>query len=127
MNRRLAWLLPLPLLLRPPLLAETCCAECIKAVEEDLRLCLDQAISVEDKGKCEDARDEQLRACEEGECRIEREDPELNLDVSPRSESTVRRNLLGSTLSVRDSAVRPILHAHPNPPLPETQRRPLPL
>lgn len=56
-----------------------------------MKACLDGAISVDDKTACEDRRDEQLRACNDGECRIEREkkekEREQKLDASPQGSS----------------------------------------
>ena len=58
----------------PPVSAQSPCAECIKAAQEELRNCLDHAISVDDKNTCEENREEGFKRCEEKVCTAERED-----------------------------------------------------
>ncbi|HEX5551563.1 MAG TPA: hypothetical protein VFX36_12045 [Nitrospira sp.] len=53
--------------------AQSPCAECIKAAQEELKNCLDNAISVDDKNACEEKREEGMRVCEDKECTAERE------------------------------------------------------
>ena len=57
MNVRLAFaLLPL-LLLGSPVYAQSSCSECLKAAEKELKQCLDNAISADDKISCEENRE----------------------------------------------------------------------
>ncbi|MBA5866963.1 MAG: hypothetical protein GDA67_09760 [Nitrospira sp. CR1.3] len=60
--------------LASPLFAQSPCADCLKATEEGLRTCLDNAFSAEDRVACEDRRRARMRACEIGECKIERDE-----------------------------------------------------
>jgi len=53
-------------------LAASPCADCIQVAEKDLRSCLDNAISVDDKNECEEKREAQMKSCEGGECTAER-------------------------------------------------------
>jgi hypothetical protein len=53
--------------------AQSPCLECFKAAEQELKKCLDNAISQEDKNSCAEERDERAEACDQGECKIERE------------------------------------------------------
>jgi hypothetical protein len=48
------------------------CSDCLKAVEEELGKCLDNAISSGDKNSCEERRHARMKACVTGECKIER-------------------------------------------------------
>jgi hypothetical protein len=65
------------LLASSPGSAQGLCAECLKAAQEELRTCLDNAISVDDKNTCEENRKEGMKACENKECTAEREAKEL--------------------------------------------------
>lgn len=56
-----------------PVSAQSPCSECFKAVEQELKKCLDKVTSQEDKNSCAEERDEQAEACDQGECKIERE------------------------------------------------------
>jgi hypothetical protein len=66
-------LLILVILSSTPVLADSPCAECIKAAQEELKHCLDNAISVDDKNRCEENREEGMRSCEDKQCMAERE------------------------------------------------------
>ncbi len=75
-------LLLVPLLLAgPPVCAQSLCLECIKAAEKELKTCIENAISVEDKNSCEEKRKEQLKTGEDSECKVERENRETRSDV----------------------------------------------
>jgi hypothetical protein len=63
-----------------PVSAQSSCAECIKAADEELKHCLDTAISVDDKNTCEDNREEGMKACEDRECTAQREAKESRTD-----------------------------------------------
>lgn len=57
--------------------AESPCAECIKAAQEELKDCLGNAISVDDKNACEENREQGMRSCQDKECTAERKSKEL--------------------------------------------------
>ena len=69
----------------PPVFAESPCAECIKTVQEALKNCLANAISVDDKNTCEENREEGMKACEDRECTAEREAKESQKDKPPQN------------------------------------------
>jgi hypothetical protein len=48
------------------------CVQCRKGASEELKKCLDEAISHEDKTSCAEKKKVQTQACEGGECTIER-------------------------------------------------------
>ena len=48
------------------------CAQCLKTAQEELKKCLDNAISKEDKTSCAEKQVAQTKACEDGECKIEK-------------------------------------------------------
>ena len=48
------------------------CVQCLKAANEELKKCLDEAISHEDKTSCAEKKELHTQACEQGECKIER-------------------------------------------------------
>ncbi len=83
MTASLAWLLA-PLLFADPVYAESSCSECLKAADEELRACIENAISVEDKNSCEDKQEEQAKRCENSECKVERENRETSSDTPPQ-------------------------------------------
>jgi hypothetical protein len=61
--------------------AQSPCAECIKAAQEELKGCLDHAISVDDKNTCEENREKEMRACEDKDCMAERQSKELQKET----------------------------------------------
>ena len=61
-------------LLASPLCAQSPCSECFTAADEELRRCLDNAFSVDDKAACADRRDERMKACSNNVCKIERDE-----------------------------------------------------
>jgi hypothetical protein len=71
------------LLLGTPLYAQGLCSKCIEASQADLRKCLDEAISQEDKKSCLEKQEKRAKTCEDGECKIERAQGGSNVDVSP--------------------------------------------
>ena len=81
MKDSLALLLVLLLFAGPPVYAQSPCVECLKAAEKELKTCLENAISVEDQNSCEDKQEEQLKTCEDGECKLERESRGTSIDV----------------------------------------------
>jgi len=73
MKVRLAFaLLPL-LFLGSPVYAQSPCSECLKAAEKDLKKCLDNAISADDKISCAESRQAGMKVCVKGDCTIERD------------------------------------------------------
>jgi hypothetical protein len=56
-----------------PIYAEGPCLRCLNASQEELKQCLDEAISQEDKMSCEEKQKARAKNCESGECKIERE------------------------------------------------------
>lgn len=77
----LGLLLVLLLFAGPPVYAQSLCLECLKAAEKELKTCLENAISVEDKNSCAEKQEEQLKTCEDSECKVERETHETSIDV----------------------------------------------
>ena len=74
MNVRLVFALFPLLLLGSPVYAQSPCSECLKAAEEELKKCLDNAISAGDKISCAESRQAGMKACVNGECTIERDE-----------------------------------------------------
>ena len=64
-----------------PVSAQSPCAECIKAAQEELKGCLDHAISVDDKSACEENREKAMSACEGKDCMAERQSKELQREI----------------------------------------------
>jgi hypothetical protein len=92
MNVRLALaLLPL-LFLSSPVYAQSPCSECLKAAEKDLKKCLDNAISADDKISCEESRQAGMKVCVRGECTIER-DQQATHDTRNEQETPNRPGL----------------------------------
>jgi hypothetical protein len=63
------------ILLGTPLYAQIdqrLCLQCLKAAQDELKKCLDEAISHESKTSCAERQQAKAKACEEGECKIER-------------------------------------------------------
>jgi len=67
----------------PMILAQSTCSDCFRAAEDEMKACLKSAISIDDKTACEDRRDEELKACSNGECRLERELRQRKTDAPP--------------------------------------------
>jgi hypothetical protein len=51
---------------------QSLCMKCLKTAQDELKKCLDEAISQEDKNSCAEKKDGGTKACQEGECQIER-------------------------------------------------------
>ena len=69
------------LLLVTPVFAQNPCVECLKASQEQLKQCLGNAISQQDKNSCTERQQEKAKSCENGECVIERTKSQNNNDV----------------------------------------------
>ena len=52
--------------------AQSLCTQCIKAAQEEMKKCLDSAISTEDKKSCMEKQETRTKTCSNGECKIER-------------------------------------------------------
>ena len=63
--------------------AQSPCSECLQAVEQELNSCLANAISVDDRNDCEERRVRDMKACEDRECRVERESKEAPTNQPP--------------------------------------------
>jgi hypothetical protein len=72
------------LLLGAPGYAQNPCVDCLKAAQEQLKHCLDNAISQEDKNSCAERQQAKAKACENGECEIERAKSQIKNDVLPQ-------------------------------------------
>ena len=73
MNVSLVFALLLLCFLGSPVDAQSPCSECLMAAEEELRHCLDNAFSADDKSSCQERRQAHVKACANHECRIERD------------------------------------------------------
>jgi len=52
--------------------AQSLCVQCLQAAQEELKKCLEGAISQEDKRSCAEKKDARAKTCESGECTIAR-------------------------------------------------------
>jgi hypothetical protein len=86
MNVALAFALFLLLFLGAPVYAQSRCAECLKAAQEELKQCLDNAISEEDKISCDQSQQAQTKVCEDGECKIERDKRDNKNEALPQTQ-----------------------------------------
>jgi hypothetical protein len=83
MKITLAFMLLAILLLGTPLYAQSLCAKCIEASQAELKKCLDEAISQEDKKSCLEKQEKRAKACDDGDCKIERTQGGSPVDVPP--------------------------------------------
>ena len=60
------------LLVGAPVFAQCPCGDCLKAAQEQLKQCLGNAISQEDKKSCAERQEAKEKVCEKGECEIEK-------------------------------------------------------
>ena len=74
MNRRLLYALSVLLLPTTPVYAQSPCSDCFYAAEEEVRKCLDNAISAGDRNSCLDTRRVRLKACSDNQCQTVREE-----------------------------------------------------
>jgi len=51
---------------------QSLCVQCLATAKEELKKCLDEAISHEDKNSCQEKQTARTMTCENGECKIER-------------------------------------------------------
>ncbi|MBK5281845.1 MAG: hypothetical protein JJE16_07145, partial [Nitrospiraceae bacterium] len=52
--------------------AQSLCLQCLKATRDELKKCLDAAISQEDKKSCQEKQETRAKTCDNGECKLER-------------------------------------------------------
>lgn len=74
MNVRLVLALFPLLLLGPPLYAQNPCSDCFNAAEEEAKKCLESVTGPSERNGCLDNRQAQMKACSEGDCKVEREE-----------------------------------------------------
>jgi hypothetical protein len=72
------------LLLGAPAYAQNPCVDCLKAAQEQLRQCLGEAISHEDKNSCAERQQAKTKLCENGACEMERAKNTNRNDVFPQ-------------------------------------------
>ncbi len=84
MNVLLALALFSILLTGSPVFAQSPCGDCLKASQDQLKQCLNTAISQEDKKSCAERQETNATVCEKGECEIERAKNTNKNDVLPQ-------------------------------------------
>ena len=84
MNIRLTLALFSILLLGAPGYAQNPCTDCLKAAQDQLKQCLGNAISQEDKNSCAERQQAKAKECENAACVIERANIQNNTDVLPQ-------------------------------------------
>lgn len=86
MNVLLACALFAILLLGAPGYAQNPCTDCLKAAQDQLKQCLGNAISQEDKNSCAERQQAKATVCENAACVIERANIQNNKDVLPQKQ-----------------------------------------
>ena len=84
MNVTLAFALFPLLFLGAPVYAQSLCVDCLKAAQDQLKQCLENAISEEDKNSCAERQQARAKVCENGECEIERDKSKNGNEVLPQ-------------------------------------------
>ena len=84
MHVTLAFALFSILLVGAPVFAQSPCVDCLRAAQEQLKQCLGNAISQEDKKSCAERQEAKAKVCEKGECEIERAKTTNKNDVLPQ-------------------------------------------
>jgi hypothetical protein len=72
------------LLLGAPAHAQHLCEDCLKAAQDQLKQCLESAISAEDKTSCLERQEAKAKTCETGACKIERDRSTKRDDTLPQ-------------------------------------------
>ena len=72
------------LLLGAPAHAQHLCEDCLKASQDQLKQCLESAISAEDKKSCLERQEAKAKTCETGACKMERERSTKKDDTLPQ-------------------------------------------
>jgi hypothetical protein len=62
---------------------QSLCEKCLATAKEELRKCLIEAISQEDKQDCQEKQETRAKTCEDGECKIERAAKSGNKNETP--------------------------------------------
>ncbi len=83
MNRWLLCAVSLPLVLTASVSAQSPCSDCFYAAEEEVRKCLDNAISAGDRNSCLENRRVRLKACSDNQCQAVREETATTEAHSP--------------------------------------------
>ncbi len=65
--------------------AHSLCLKCLKATQDESKKCLENAISQEDKKSCLEKQDTRAKACDNGECKLERAPSGNKGEVLPES------------------------------------------
>lgn len=91
MNLRVVVALFPLLLLGPPLYAQNPCSDCFNAAEEEANKCLESITGPSERNACLDNRHEQMKACTDNECKVQREEI-----ATTESQSTPSRPGLGT-------------------------------
>ena len=84
MNVMLALALFSILLSGSPVFAQNPCEDCLKAAQDQLKQCLNTAISQEDKKSCAERQQAKAKVCENAACVIERANIQNNNDALPQ-------------------------------------------
>ena len=63
--------------------AQSLCSQCLKAAQNELKKCLDGAISQEDKKSCLERQETKTKTCSNSECKIERAQGASKGEVPP--------------------------------------------
>jgi hypothetical protein len=84
MHVTLAFALFSILLVGAPVFAQSPCVDCLKAAQDQLKQCLGNAISQEDKKSCAERQEAKAKVCEKGECEIERAKTTNKNDALPQ-------------------------------------------
>lgn len=74
MNVRLVFALCPLLFLGAPLYAQSPCSVCFNAAEGEAKKCLESVTGPSERNACLDNRHEQMKACTENECKVQREE-----------------------------------------------------
>jgi len=67
---------------------QSLCVRCLATAKEELKKCLDEAISQEDKKSCQERQEADTTTCEDGECKIERAAQSGNKSEGPSATNT---------------------------------------
>jgi hypothetical protein len=85
MNGTLAAAVLSLLLFATPLYAQSPCLDCLAAARAELKKCLENAISQDDKKSCAEKKEAQAKTCEDGECKVERAQSEPKGPAVPKT------------------------------------------
>lgn len=83
MHVRLVFALCPLLALATPLHAQSPCSDCFNAAEREVRNCLNNAISADDKNGCLANRQARMKACSDNQCKEDREEAATTTEQRP--------------------------------------------